>query len=146
MLLIYNESIRAVTYVTILEYDWHSKAQQKDSYGKRGPIARWKKGPSDKGHEKSQGTWCLFHLNLPWLVLSLGLPGPQDSCETGATPALKEDRKLLSPAGHTGVNGTRWDVTQGAEGDGPCYHHRNIMVIRAGSRWLEKCKCHTHLQ
>lgn len=66
ILVIYRRSFRGVIYETILEYDWHSKGQQKDGYGKWGPTAWWKKGPSDKGHGKAKVPDALF---LPQFLL-----------------------------------------------------------------------------
>lgn len=91
MLLIYSGSFREIIYETILEYDWHIKGQPKGSWGKCRPTGWWKRGPSDKGHEKGQGTLCFFCLSFHQLVFPSGLPGPWASCRTGATSALKED-------------------------------------------------------
>lgn len=107
----------------------------------------WKKGPSDKGQEKSQGTQCLFWISFYWLVLPSGLAGgPWASCGTGATPAVKEDiLEALEPNWSHGRRKDQTGCTSGFWGRLPMLHHWNIMVIRAGSWWLENLKCHTHL-
>lgn len=58
----------------------------------------------------------------------------------------KEDiLEALEPNWSHGRRKDQTGCTSGFWGRLPMLHHWNIMVIRAGSWWLENLKCHTHL-
>lgn len=107
----------------------------------------WKKEPSDKGQEKSQGTQCLFWVSFHWFVLPSGTAGSWTSCGTGGTPAVNEDiLEGLEPNWSYRRQKDQIGCTPGFWERWPMLHHWTILVIRAGSWWLGNCKCHTHLQ